>query len=156
MSVRRIVNDDEMVDSSKEEFARLTEKTPYLVMRENRAYFAMKGRGRLPVSIPAPKMNDAIDPAQLELGGLYEVFRKLKMPYPPFTYEVQFKIKGDGPLLKIATVRFGEKLTRDDFTRKIESHFGFDSTDALAVDAILMTGQVKVLASTMAPFSINQ
>ena len=80
---------------------------------------------------------------ELEFGTLYGIVQKLHLQKPPFVYDVYFEVKG-GPTLKVASVRFGEKVHRADFVKTIESQYGLDSTDAIAVDAVLRLGRVKI------------
>ena len=142
MKVRRLSANVGMVDATEAEFAKLTDSNPYLVMREGRAYFATK-KSRMPMSCPAPAQGESLNPSELEFGALYAIFPKMQMQAPPFVYDVFFEVKGDSTL-KIASVRFGEKVYREAFVKKIESQYGLDSTDAMAVDAVLKVGRVKI------------
>ncbi len=149
MKVRRLSASAGMVNATEEEFAKWTARNPYLVMREGRAYFAAK-KDRMPMVCPAPAQGESLNPSELEFGALYVIFQKMHMQAPPFVYDVFFEVKGDSTL-RIATVRFGEKVSREAFVKKIESQYGLDSTDAMAVDAVLKVGRVKISSRIDSP-----
>ena len=149
MKVRRLSASEGMVDATEKEFAKWTAHNPYLVMREGRAYFAAK-KDRMPMICSAPGQGESLNPSELEFGALYAIFPKMEMQTPPFVYDVFFEFKGD-PTFKVATVRFGEKVHREAFVEKIESQYGLDSTDAMAVDAVLKVGRVKILSRVDRP-----
>ena len=145
MNVRRLSASNGLVDSSVAEFERFTAKSPYLVMREGRAYFASKGKERLPVTVSAPQKGGALNPAQLEFGGLYAIFTELKMPPPRFAYDVLFEVKGGDPVLKVATVRFGEDVSYDQFFSKVAEHYDLSESEAMAIDAVLKMGKARIV-----------
>ncbi len=149
MKVRRLSASAGMVNATEEEFAKWTARNPYLVMREGRAYFAAK-KDRMPMVWPTPAQGESLNPSELEFGALYAIFQKMHMQAPPFVYDVFFEVKGDSTL-RIATVRFGEKVSREAFVKKIESQYGLDSTDAMAVDAVLKVGRVKISSRIDSP-----
>ena len=145
MNVRRLSASNGLVDSSVAEFERFTAKSPYLVMREGRAYFASKGKERLPVTVSAPQKGGALNPAQLEFGGLYAIFTELKMPPPRFAYDVLFEVKGGDPVLKVATVRFGEDVSYDQFFSKVAEHYDLSESEAMVIDAVLKMGKARIV-----------
>ena len=151
MKVRRLSASNGLVDSSETEFARLTAKEPYLVMREGRAYFAFKGKGRLPAEVPAPQKDKALNPGQVEFGDLYARFTDMKMNPPEFFYDVLFEVKGGSPVLKIATVRFGEDVPYRLFFSKVAEHYGLSESEAMAIDAILKLGKARVVSTDAQP-----
>jgi len=151
MKVRRLSASNGLVDSSETEFARLTAKEPYLVMREERAYFAFKGKGRLPAAVPAPQKDKALNPGQVEFGDLYAIFMDMKMNPPEFLYDVLFEVKGGGPILKIATVRFGEDVPYRLFFAKVAEHYDLSESEAMAIDAVLKLGKARVVFADFQP-----
>lgn len=146
MKVRRLSASSGMVGSSVDEFTRLTTKNPYLVMREDRAYFSAKGKGRLPAEVPIPQKEKALNPGKIEFGALYKVLMEMGISSPKLMYDVMLNVKG-GPVLKIATVRFGEEVTYGLFFSKVADHYGLSENEAIAIDAILKMGKARIVSA---------
>ena len=147
MKVRRLSASSGLVESSLDEFKRLTAKNPYFVMREGWAYFSTKGKGWLPATVPAPQKDKALNPGQVEFGGIYATFMEMKMQPPEFAYDVMFEVKG-GPVLKIATVRFGEEVAYGQFFSKVADHYGLSESEAMAIDAVLKMGKARIVSAS--------
>ena len=147
MTVRRLSESSGLERVPANEFTRIAEKNPYLVMRGERAYFAFKGKGRLPAVTLAPQKGKALIPSQVEFGDLYTVFTDMKIPSPDFHYDVFFEVKGGSPILKVATVRFGEAVPYGKFFLKVADHYGLSENEEMAIDAVLKLGRVKVVSA---------
>lgn len=143
IQVRQLSVEAGLVTASQADFTKLVAKNPYLVMREGRAYFATKGKSPLPASCEVPNAKTPLDPARLEFGGLYAVFKKMSMPPPPFRYDVFFETKGKPPQL-IATVGFGETVPRTAFIPKVAALYNLQATHAREIENVLGLGRVKV------------
>lgn len=143
IQVQRLSADAGLVKASHADFTKLIAKNPYLVMREGRAYFAAKGKSSLPALCAIPNAKTPLDPARLEFGGLYAVFKKMSMPPPPFRYDVFFETEDKSPLL-IATVGFGETVPRTAFIPKVAALYGLKTTRTREVESVMGLGRVKV------------
>ena len=146
MKVRRLSASNGLVESSVAEFTRLTVKNPYFVMREDRAYFSTKGKGRLPAEVPVPQKGMTLNPSKIEFDALYVILMEMNMSLSEFAYDVMFEVRG-GPVLKIATVRFGEEVTYGQFFSKVANHYDLSESEAMAIDAVLKMGKVRIVSA---------
>ena len=144
MKVRRLSASSGLLESSVDEFTRLTTKSPYFVMREDRAYFSTKGKGRLPAEILVPHKGKTLNPGKIEFGTLYKILMEMEIPLPKFRYDVMLNVKG-GPVFKIATVQFGEEVTYGQFFSKAAEHYGLSENEAMAIDAMLKVGKARIV-----------
>ena len=144
MTVKRISASLGTVDFPIEEFNRLVKKSPYLIMREGRAYFA-ESRGNAfqkKYSFPA---SGEVNPSRDMFGSLYNAMFELKVAKPAFKYGVKVLCKGEAEPVYVAVVGFGENVLRKKFEEKIAEKYGLDvSSDAMAIDALIRTGQVGI------------
>ena len=137
MKIRKVTR-TRMEEMSRAEFNKMIEATPYLVMREGRAYYCSAGKPAPQTGLPVPAKGKAFNPSRQEFGALYDQVAKAKLPRPTFKYDVflnhaQFKKK-----LPVATVGFGEEVARDRF----EAAARADVDDDEAVAAMLSFGAV--------------
>ena len=144
MMIKRISASLGTVDFSVEEFNGLIRKSPYLIMRNGRAYFA-ESRGNAfqrKYSFPA---SGEVNPSRDMFGSLYNAMFELKVAKPAFKYGVKFLCKGEAEPVYVAVVGFGENVLRKKFEEKIAEKYGLDvSSDAMAIDALIRTGQVGI------------
>jgi hypothetical protein len=144
MTAKRISASLGTVDFPIEEFNRLVKKSPYLIMREGRAYFA-ESRGNAfqkKYSFPA---SGEVNPSRDMFGSLYNAMFELKVTKPHFKYGVKFLCKGESRPIDVAMIGFGENVLRKKFEEKIAEKYGLNvSSDAMAIDALIRTGLVKI------------
>ena len=144
MVVKRISASLGTVDFSVEEFNNLIKKSPYLIMRENRAYFAESRGSALRKSFPFP-VDGEVNPSKDMFGSLYSSMFALKVAKPNFKYGIKFLCKGEPKPIDVATIGFGENILRKKFEEKIAEKYGLNVTsDAMAIDALIRTGLVKI------------
>jgi len=132
-----------LIELSRTDFDGLIAGTPYLVLREKRAYFCSPGRGSLLKGVlPLPAKGAGFNPAKAEFGALYDRLAAVKTKKPTFRYEVRL----DFPHLKksfpVATVAFGEEVPHAAFERVAREQVD----DADTVRILLSTGKVSVKA----------
>jgi hypothetical protein len=144
MTAKRISASLGTVDFPIEEFNRLVKKSPYLIMREGRVYFA-ESRGNAfqkKYSFPA---SGEVNPSRDMFGSLYNAMFELKVTKPHFKYGVKFLCKGESRPIDVAMIGFGENVLRKKFEEKIAEKYGLNVTsDAMAIDALIRTGLVKI------------
>lgn len=146
MSVERVSANAGIADFPVDEFNRLSKTSPYLIAREDRAYFAASRSFSKPDKFPLPA-DGKVNPSKIFFGALYGVMTDLKVAKPGFKYVVRFEGKGDSEPIDVAFVGFGESVSRKAFEEKISQKFGLDvSSDSMAIDAILRLGQVQIEA----------
>lgn len=146
MKVERLSASHGKVDFGLERFNQLVKKTPYLIAREKRAYFAKSGADRLNRPFPFPEKGE-VNPSRMDFGALYGVMETLKTAKPKFRYAVKFEVKGESGPIDVAKVGFGESVPRKNFMEKLAAKYGLDvKSEAMALDALLRTGRVRITA----------
>ena len=127
----RCVTQTREVDVPRAEFNKMIETTPFLVMKDGRAYYCPAGKPVRRTGFPVPKKGGAFNPSRLEFGPLYDLVPKSKIAKPAFKYDVfldheQFKKK-----LPVATVGFGEEVTHELF--EVAARAAVDDAKVVAV-----------------------
>ena len=135
MKVKRITQTRGTVDMSRAEFNEMVENTPYLVMREGRAYYCSAGKPARQTGFAVPKKGAAFNPSRQEFGALYDLVSKAKLAKPAFRYDVfldhaQFKKK-----LPVATVGVGEEVAHERFEAAVRAAVDDDAVVAVVLDA---------------------
>ena len=135
MKIKRITQTRGLVDMSRADFNKMVETTPYLVMREGRAYYCSAGKPARQKGFPVPKKGESFNPSRQEFGTLYELIGKAKLAKPDFKYDVfldhvQFKKK-----LPVATVGFGEEVSHDRFEAAARAAVDDDAVVAVLLEA---------------------
>ncbi len=144
MSVERVSANAGIADFPVDEFNRLSKMSPYLIAREDRAYFAASRSFSKPDKFPLPA-DGKVNPSKIFFGALYGVMADMKVAKPGFKYAVRFEGKGGTEPIDVAVVGFGESVSRKAFEEKISQKFGLDiSSDSMAIDAILRMGRVQI------------
>ena len=144
MSVKRISASAGVVDFPADEFNRLSKISPYLIAREGRAYFAASRTNSSPDRFPFPADGE-VNPSKIMFGALYGAMADLKVPKPGFRYSVKFESNGGFERIDVASVGFGDAVSRKSFEEKVSQRYGLDiSSDAAAIDAILRMGRVQI------------
>lgn len=132
-----------LIELSRKDFDKLVAKTPYLVLREKRAYFCSPGNGSLVEKpLPLPDKGAAFDPAKAEFGALYDCLAKVKVQSPKFRYEVLLNLENLKKRVPVATVAFGETVPHGSFEKAARGLVD----DADTVKILLSTGSVVVKA----------
>ena len=103
------------VEISRAEFGKMVESTPYLVMREGRAYYCSAGKPGKSKGFPVPGKGETFSPSRHEFLALYDQLQKVKIGNPPFKYEVFLDHVRFAKPLSVAIVGFGEEVARDKF-----------------------------------------
>ena len=142
MKVRRISANAGAVEMTKQEFDRLVGRSPYLVARDGRAYFAASRKHSPAALYPVPDAA-GVNPSKIEFGSLYGLIEKMRIPAPKFRYDVQFVPKDGGKAIEIGEVGYGESLSRGDFARKAARYLMLDAVDDPVVEAFLKNGGVR-------------
>jgi hypothetical protein len=144
MTAKRISANLGTVDFPVEEFNRLVKKSPYLIMRDGRAYFADSRRPGLQKEMRFPEKG-ALNPAAIVFGALYDVMQKLKVAKPDFRYAIKFSGKGGVESVNVATVGFGESVDRKLLENTIAEKYNLNvSSDAVAIDAVIRMGRISI------------
>ena len=138
MKIQKLMRTRQSIEVSRAEFTKMIEKTPFLVMRENRAYYCSAGKPAPKTGLPVPVKGKPFNPSRQEFGALYDQVCVAKLARPTFKYNVflnhvQFKQK-----LLVATVGFGEEVTRECFEAAARAAVDYDD----AVAAMLEFGKV--------------
>jgi hypothetical protein len=144
MTVKRISASLGTVDFPVEKFNSLIKKSPYLVVRDGRAYFADSRKPGLQKELPFPEKG-ALNPAAIAFGALYDVMHKLKVGKPDFRYAIKFSGKGTDEVLDVATVGFGESVDRKLLEKKVAEKIGLNiASEAVAIDAVIRMGRISI------------
>jgi hypothetical protein len=144
MTVKRISASLGTVDFPVEKFNSLIKKSPYLVVRDGRAYFADSRKPGLQKELPFPEKG-ALNPAAIAFGALYAVMQKLKVAKPDFRYAIKFSGKGTEEALDVATVGFGESVDRKLLEKKVAEKIGLNlASEAVAIDAVIRMGRISI------------
>lgn len=123
------------VDISRAEFGKMIESTPYLVMREGRAYYCSAGKPGKSKGFPVPGKGETFNPSRHEFLALYDQLQKMKIGNPPFKYEVFLDHVHFAKPLSVAIVGFGEEVARDKFEAAARA-----AVDDDAAVAAMLTG----------------
>ena len=124
----------------KAAFNKLIARTPYLVVREGRAYFCSAGQGDLTENLKVPAPGCAFDPSRAEFGPLADCLAAAKVKTPAFRYEVSLVIEKLHRTLPVATVGFGESVPRVAFEQAV----GTLVADSEMVSTLLAAAKVQV------------
>ena len=129
-----------MVEISETEFNELIALTPYLVVREHRAYLSTSGKKARDMEFPVPGKDGVLNPACEIFGSILTKIDLLKMKRPTHRYEVSLELKGLKKSIPVAVVRFGETVSRNDFLVAIQKEL----TDRESCEMLLSAGTAKV------------
>lgn len=124
----------------KAAFNKLIAQTPYLVVREGRAYFCSAGQAEQKTSFAVPADGKAFDPSREEFGALADCLDAVKAKRPAFRYQVSLVIEKFAKTLPVATVGYGESVPRSAFEQAAESLIA----DKDMVRTLLAAAKVKV------------
>ena len=137
MKIRKVTR-TRAKEVSRAEFNKMIEATPYLVMREGRAYYCSAGKPAPQTGLPVPAKGKAFNPSRQEFGALYDQVAKAKLPRPTFRYDVFLNLTQFKRKLPVATIGFGEEVSRDRF--EAAARAAVDDDEAVA--AMLSFGEV--------------
>ena len=143
LTVRRIGSDNAVAELPRSEFAKLIAKTPYLVVREGRAYFCSAGESSGAGFHKVPAKGAAFDPARAELGALADCLKTAKVQAPKAKYKVTLVIEKLKKELPVATVGYGETVPRTAFEKAARTLLD----DAGMCETFLAAGKVRVAAA---------
>ena len=144
MSVRRLTVSAGIVKMTKKDFDTLTADTPYLVEREGRVYFATPNGWRKTLQpVPVTPLLRSYNPSRLEFGRLYDLIEKNNMVKPTFSYDVFFDMNGSRNSIKIATVKYGEEVTRALISQKVAEQHSLDAEDAAFMTSVMASGSLR-------------
>ena len=118
MKIRKITRTRGSVQVSIEEFNRMIGQKPFLVLREGRAYYCSAKPAQMK-GLPVPEKGKPFNPSRQEFRALYDQVFAAKLAPPPFKYDV-FLNHPNLKRIKVATVGFGEEVTREHFEASIQ------------------------------------
>ena len=133
MKIRRVTHTREL-DVPRAEFDKMIETTPFLVMKDGRAYYSPAKKSVRRTGFDAPKKGEGFNPSRLEFGPLYDLVPKSKIAKPAFRYDVfldHWRIKNKIP---VATVGFGEEVPRERFEAAVRAQVDDDTVIATLLD----------------------
>ena len=133
MKIRRVTHTRE-VDVPRAEFDKMVETTPFLVMKDGRAYYSPAKKSVRRTGFDAPKKGEGFNPSRLEFGPLYDLVPKSKIAKPAFRYDVfldHWRIMNKIP---VATVGFGEEVPRERFEAAVRAQVDDDTVIATLLD----------------------
>lgn len=133
MKVQRIAPPHE-VDVPRAEFNKMVESTPYLVMREGRAYYCSAGKPVRQTGFAVPRKGEVFNPSRLEFGALYDLVFKAKLARPAFKYDVFLDHEHLKKKIPVATVEFGEEVAREFFEAAARAAVDDDEVVAVLLD----------------------
>ena len=134
MKVQKLVQTRGPVDVPSAEFNKMVESTPYLVMREGRAYYCSAGKPARQTGFVVPAKGEGFNPSRLEFGALYDLALKSKIAKPAFRYDVFLDHKQFRKKLLVATVGFGEEVSRERFEAAARSAVDDDAVVSVLLD----------------------
>jgi len=137
MKIRRVTQTRE-VDVPRAQFNQMIETTPFLVMKDGRAYYCPAGKPVRQIGFDAPKKGEGFNPSRLEFGPLYDLVPKSKIAKPAFRYDVFLDHGRIKKKISVATVGFGEEVPRERFEAAIREQVDDDTVIAVLLD----TGKV--------------
>ena len=140
MKIRRVTPTRE-VDVPRAEFNKMVETTPFLVMKDGRAYYCSAGKPVRRTGFAVPKKGEDFNPSRLEFGPLYDLVPKSKIAKPAFKYDVFLDHKQFKKKLPVATVGFGETVPHERFA--VAARAAVDDDTVVAV----LLGNCKVVYS---------
>ena len=120
-------------------FDALTAQTPYLVVREGRAYYCSAGQKKAPESFPLPEAG-AFNPSREEFGLLMRHLDMLQTKKPGMRYDVSLVIENLRKEVPVATVGHGESVARLSFEQAVRKLV----PDADLVKTFLAAAKVRV------------
>ena len=129
VKIRKITRTHGPVEISSEEFNKMIDKTPFLVLRDGRSYYCSAKPARKS-GLPVPAEGKAFNPSQQEFGALYDQVFAAKLARPTIKYDVFLNHKQFKEKLPVATVAFGEEVPRARFEAAARS--AIDSDEAVA------------------------
>lgn len=137
MKIRKLMRTRGSEEVSGEVFNKMIDKTPFLVLREGRVYYCSAKPPQM-TGLPVPVEGKPFNPSRHEFGALYDQVFAAKLAGTTFKYDVflnhaQFKDK-----LLVATVAFGEEVSRERFAAAARAAIDHDE----AVAAMLEFGKV--------------
>lgn len=124
---------------NRKAFDDLTAQTPYLVVREGRAYYCSAGQKKAPESFPLPETG-AFNPSREEFGLLMHHLDMLRTKKPGMRYNVSLVIENLRKEVPVATVGHGESVARLSFEQAVRKLV----PDADLVKTILAAAKVRV------------
>lgn len=124
-------------------FDKLIAKTPYLVMREGRAYFCSAGQVGQKTGFAVPPVGKVFNPSREEFGALADCLAELKVKPPAFRYRVSLVIKSLGKTVPVVTVGFGESVARTAFEQAV----GALVADKEMIQTLLAAATVEVVSA---------
>lgn len=114
MKIRSVTQTRE-TDVTRAEFNKMIETTPFLVMKDGRAYCCPAGKPVQRAGFAVPKKGEEFNPSRQEFGPLYDLVPKARIAKPPFRYDVFLDHGRIKKKIPVATVGFGEKITHERF-----------------------------------------
>lgn len=117
------------------EFNKMIESTPFLVMREGRAYYCPSGKPVRRTGYVIPRKGKGFNPSRLEFGLLYDLVAKCKIAKPAFKYDVFLNHGRIKQKIHVATVGFGEEVSRERFEVAARTAVTDDKVFAALLDA---------------------
>ena len=136
MKIRQLKRTRESAEISQAEFDKMIETTPFLVLREHRAYYCSAKKPFQKTGLPVPAKGKPFNPSRQEFGALYDQVLAAKLAPPAFKYDV-FLIHPTLKKIAVATVGFGEEVTREHFEAAIQA-----LGDKKLIDAYLKNGKM--------------
>lgn len=133
MKIRRVTQTRE-VDVPRAEFNKMVETTPFLVMKDGRAYYCPAGKPVRRAGFAVPKKGEDFNPSRLEFGPFYDLVPKSKIAKPTFKWDVFLDHKQFKKKLPVATVGFGEAVPHERFAAAARAAVDDDSVVAILLD----------------------
>lgn len=139
-AVKRVGAAGQAEEIDKAGFNKLIAKTPYLVVREGRAYYCSAGRVSKPDFYKVPAKGGALNPSRDEFGALADCLAAVKTKTPTFRYKATLVLENLKKELEVATVGYGEEIPRAAFEKA--AHTLLD--DAEMCETFLAAGKVRI------------
>lgn len=139
-AVKRVGAAGQAEEIDRAGFNKLIAKTPYLVVREGRAYYCSAGQGSKPDFYKVPAKGGALNPSRDEFGALAGCLAAVKTKTPAFKYKVTLVLEKLKKELEVATVGYGEEIPRAAFEKAARTLLD----DAEMCETFLAAGKVRI------------